>query len=71
MARSKGKPMYGPKSVNGSHYITKNAARVLRAAERRTGKSASDIIEHGILKVAATLTKAEAEAIAEGRTITV
>lgn len=68
MARRKGTPMYGGKTVQGSHLLTKFASRKLTAASRRTGKSDSDIIEHGIRTVADGLTKEEAERIAEGKT---
>ncbi len=66
MARRKGKPMYGKKSVAGSYWITRQAAVLMRAAARRTGKSDSDIIEHGLRTVAAGLTRDEAEKIADG-----
>ena len=65
--RRKGTPMYGGKSVQGSHFITKKAKLILRAAAKRTGKSESDIIEYCARSVAPTLTRAEAEKIAGAR----
>ncbi len=64
--RLKGKPMYRGKSVQGSHYFTRRVARILAAASRRTGKSVSDLLEHGARQPAVTeLTRAQADAIAE------
>lgn len=56
MARQKGIPAYPKKAVQGSYYISKEASRKMRAASKRTGKSDSDIIEHGIMTVADSIT---------------
>jgi hypothetical protein len=56
MARQKGVPAYPKKAVQGSYYISKEAARKIRAASKRTGKSDSDIIEHGIMETADSIT---------------
>lgn len=63
--RRKGDPMYPGKSVQGSHYLTKAADRKIRHASRRTGKSDSDVLEHCVHRTADSLTRAEADAIAE------
>lgn len=69
MARRKGTPMYGAKTGGkgraGSYYITREADRLLRAAARRSGKSASDVIEFCLRISAARLTRGLAQQIAE------
>lgn len=67
MARSKGLPMYAPKTINGSHFLTKEAQRMIQAAEKRTGKSRSDLIEYAIRHALPSLSKAETDEIVEGR----
>ena len=57
MARKKGKPAYPDKSKSGSYFMTAKAHRKMKAAARRTGKSDSDILEHGIHEVADGITK--------------
>lgn len=57
MARQKGIPAYADKAVQGSYYISKRAYRKMRAAAKRTGKSDSDILEHGIEETADKITK--------------
>lgn len=57
MGRKAGIPAYGNKSVQGSYFISRTAAMKLRAAVKRTGKSASDVIEHGIMAVADQVTR--------------
>jgi hypothetical protein len=56
MARQKGIPAYPKKAVQGSYYISRSAAKKMRAASKRTGKSDSDIIEHGIMLTADAIT---------------
>jgi hypothetical protein len=56
MARQKGVPAYPKKAVQGSYYISRKAAKKMRAASKRTGKSDSDIIEHGIMLTADEIT---------------
>lgn len=57
MARQKGIPAYPNKAVQGSYYISKPAAKKMRDAAKRTGKSDSDIIEHGLMETADSITK--------------
>lgn len=57
MARKKGTPAYSNKTVQGSHVLSRTADRKVKAAEKRTGKSASDILEHGVMEVADKITK--------------
>jgi hypothetical protein len=56
MSRSKGTPMYPKKKVQGSYILTREAALKLQAAHRRTGKSASDVLEFCIRDSADKLT---------------
>ncbi len=57
MARKKGNPAYPNKSKTGSYYITQDAHKKMKAAAKRTGKSDSDVIEHGLQETAETITK--------------
>lgn len=65
--RRKGVPMYGPKKVTRTCILTREADIVIRAAMKRTGKSYSDILEHGARVVAPALTREESDAIAGAR----
>lgn len=56
MARKKGKPAYPNKSKTGSYFMTREAHRKMKAAAKRTGKSDSDVIEHGIRETAEKIT---------------
>ncbi len=57
MARKKGKPAYPNKSKSGSYFITNAAHKKMKAAAKRTGKSDSDILEHGLHETADKITK--------------
>jgi hypothetical protein len=63
MARRKGMPMFGKKSVQGSYYITRVAYLKMRAARKRSGKSDSDIIDYCLRESADGLTREKAEAL--------
>lgn len=52
MGRKKGKPAYSKKNRPSSFVTTKEAWFRLKSAERRTGKSRSDIITHCVMKTA-------------------
>lgn len=57
MARPKGRVAYPGKEVNSvSVSMTKAAKLTLEEAEARTGRSASDVVEHAIRRVGPTLT---------------
>ena len=65
--RSKGGTMYGKKAggkgVQGSYYITKAAHTKLQKAVRRTGQSASNVIDFCLRASADSLTQGLARAI--------
>lgn len=57
MSRKKGTPFYKKKNVASSFITTKPAWLKLKAAERRTGKSRSDVITECLMKQADAITK--------------
>jgi len=49
MARKKGRPAYANKKVLSSYCVDRSTWLAMSAAEKRTGKSKSDLIQHCLL----------------------
>jgi hypothetical protein len=61
--RKAGRPMFGKKTKQGSHILTREAWQKMRRASKRTGKSESDVLEYCVRKSADGLTREEAQAL--------
>lgn len=68
MPRKKGNPAYEGKNIASSYCVTRQAWIRLGKAERRTGKSKSDIIQHCLVTqdTVDTVTRATMEALSGG-----
>lgn len=71
MGRKKGRPVFKRKSRATSFICTREAWDKLRAAERRTGKSRSDVITHCLLQEADKITREMFDRLAQPSTAAV